>query len=109
MSTILRIWRGLTTPDKADDYETLLRETHFPAIAARGIPGFRRIELARRPEGALVEFRTLMWFDSMEAVKAYAGADYERAALAPRAETLLTQPDAFVAHFEVAASADGVA
>lgn len=105
--TILRIWRGRTTPEKADAYERLLQETHFPSIAARRIPGFRRIELARRPDGELVEFRTLMWFDSMEAVKAYAGPDFERAAISPAAQGLLTEPDAFVAHFELTASADG--
>jgi hypothetical protein len=49
--TILRIWRGFTTPEKADAYETLLRSSHFPNIAAKRIPGFRRIELVKRREG----------------------------------------------------------
>lgn len=106
--TILRIWRGFTTPEKADAYETLLRTTHFPNIAAKRIPGFRRIELVKRREGDRVEVRTLMWFDSLDAVKAYAGPDYERAVLAPTAEDLLTEPDAFVSHFEVAVGVDSL-
>ena len=105
--SILRIWRGFTTPEKAEAYIHLLRTTHFPNIAARRIPGFQRIELASRPDGDRVEVRTLMWFDSLEAVKAYAGPDFERAAISPAAQGLLTEPDALVAHFELTASADG--
>lgn len=106
--SILRIWRGFTTPEKAEAYVNLLRTTHFPNIATRRIPGFQRIELATRPDGDRVEVRTLMWFDSLEAVKAYAGPDYERAALAPTAEDLLTEPDLTVAHFTLQAEADAL-
>ena len=106
--TILRIWRGFTTPDKAIAYEALLRTRHFAAIAAKRIPGFRRIELLKRTVGDRVEFRTIMWFDDLEAVKAYAGPDHERAAIAPGAEDLLTEPDTFVAHFELALGVDAL-
>ena len=103
--TIVRVWQGQTTADKADDYEQLLRNVHFPRIAARRIPGFQRIELHRRTLADGVEFMTVMWFDSMAAVQAYAGPDVERAAIAPEAESLLTAPDRFVRHFELATSA----
>lgn len=104
---ILRIWRGFTTPEKADSYEDLLRTVHFPRLATRAIPGFRRIELVRRTDGNRVEFRTLMWFDDLASVSAYAGPDISRAALAPGAEDLLTEPDPFVAHFEIPLAVDG--
>jgi hypothetical protein len=47
-----RIWHGWTTPGNADPYEALLRSTIFPGIVGRKVPGFRRIELLRRPLGA---------------------------------------------------------
>jgi hypothetical protein len=48
-----RVWRGWTTPEQADAYEHLLRDEIFPAILAKQIPGFRRIELFRRPAEAM--------------------------------------------------------
>jgi len=101
---ILRLWRGATLPHLADEYEQLLRERHFPAIAARDIPGFREIDFVRRRLGDRVEVATLMWFDSLENVRAYAGPDVSHAAIAPGAEALLTEPDRFVSHFDVALS-----
>lgn len=70
---ILRVWRGWTVADRADVYEALLRETVFPSILARDMPGFRRIALYRRPLDAEVEFMTVMAFDSAEAVAAFMG------------------------------------
>jgi heme-degrading monooxygenase HmoA len=52
----------------------LLKTEIFPGILARHIAGFRRIELLRTSVGGEVEFATVMWFDSMDAVKAFAGA-----------------------------------
>jgi antibiotic biosynthesis monooxygenase (ABM) superfamily enzyme len=105
MSTLLRIWRGRTSPAKAVEYERLLRETHLPSIAARAIPGFQRIELHRRSLGDQVEFVTVMWFDSLDAVIAYAGPDYQRAAISERARALLDDPDEHVDHYEFCAAA----
>ena len=98
---ICRIWHGWTTPDRADDYEHLLRSEIFVGIAERGIPGFRRIDLLRRAEAASVEFVTLMWFDSLDAVRAFAGVDYEAAVVPPAARALLSRFDARSAHYEV--------
>jgi len=47
---ITRTWRGWTTPSNADAYETLLRETILPGIAARGIDGYHGAHLLRRHE-----------------------------------------------------------
>lgn len=105
MNTVLRLWRGRTRPAKAIEYEKLMRETHLPSIAARAIPGFRRIELHKRELGDQVEFVTVMWFDSLDAVVAYAGPDYQRAAISERARELLDDPDQHVDHYEFCASA----
>jgi len=54
---ISRVWCGWTTPQNADAYEALLKTQIFPGIIERKIPGFRRIELLRRPDEDEVEFR----------------------------------------------------
>ena len=83
---IARIWHGWTSPQNADLYEGLLKSEIFPGIVARKIAGFRRIELLRAAAGDDVEFVTVMWFDSMEAIEAFAGADYETAVVPPKAQ-----------------------
>ena len=80
---ICRIWHGWTSPANADAYERLLRTEIFHTIAARGIRGYQGIELLRRPAGDSVEFVTLMWFESLDAVRAFAGPDYEVAVVPP--------------------------
>jgi heme-degrading monooxygenase HmoA len=98
---ICRVWHGWTIPENADAYERLLRSEIFRGIAERGIRGYRGIELLRRVAGDFVEFVTLMWFDSVEAVRAFAGADYEVAVVPPEARALLDRFDARSAHYEV--------
>jgi antibiotic biosynthesis monooxygenase (ABM) superfamily enzyme len=98
---ICRVWHGWTTPENAGAYEQLLRSEIFRAIAERGIPGYRGIELLRRIAGDSVEFVTLMWFDSVETVRKFAGADYEVAVVPAEARALLERFDARSAHYEV--------
>lgn len=98
---IIRLWHGWTTPANADAYERLLEEEIFRGIARRAIAGYRGIELLRRAAGGEVEFVTLMRFDSLEAVRAFAGQDYEVAVVPPSARRLLSRFDARSAHFEL--------
>lgn len=101
---ISRIWHGWTTPANADVYEELLRTEIFPGIIARRVPGFRGIQLLRRPPAdGSVEFVTEMWFDSLEAVRAFAGDDYETAVVPVKARSVLARFDARSAHYEVRA------
>lgn len=97
---IYRIWHGWTTPANADAYERLLREEIFVGIGARRIAGFEGIELLRRDLGGEVEFVTLMRFASLDAVRAFAGDDYERAVVPPAARALLARFDERSAHYE---------
>jgi heme-degrading monooxygenase HmoA len=98
---ICRIWHGWTTPENGDSYERLLRTEIFRGIAKRAIPGYRGIELLRRMERESVEFVTLMWFESLEDVRAFAGPDYEVAVVPAAARALLQRFDQRSAHFEV--------
>jgi antibiotic biosynthesis monooxygenase (ABM) superfamily enzyme len=79
----------------------LLREEIFEGIARRSIPGYRGIELFRRQDGSEVEFVTLMRFDSIEAVQAFAGEDYETAVVPAAARALLNRFDGRSAHYQL--------
>ena len=98
---IKRIWHGWTTRENADRYEALLREEIFTGIAARGIDGYRGIELLRREGGDEIEFVTIMSFDSMDAVAEFAGDDPEAAYVPPKARAVLSRFDERSRHYEV--------
>ena len=98
---ISRIWHGYTDPHNADAYEALLREEIFTGIEGREIRGFREIQLLRRDVGAEVEFITVMWFDSLDAVREFAGDDYEASVVPPAAQALLVRYDGRSQHYEV--------
>jgi len=103
MNMISRVWHGWTTPANADAYESLLKSEIFAGIRNRQIPGYRGIHLLRRNLGDEVEFVTVMWFDSMEAVRAFAGEDFEVAVVPQQARALLARFDERSQHYEVKA------
>ncbi len=98
---ITRLWRGWTAADKADAYERFLLDDLFPSM--RGIPGFAGANLLRRREGSEVGFVTLTRFDSLDAVRAFAGDDYEVPVLEPQALALLSHYDERASHYETTA------
>ena len=98
---ICRIWHGWTSRQNADAYEQLLKSEIFQGIAGRRISGYRGIELLRRETPSLTEFVTIMKFDSLDAVRAFAGPDYEVAVVPPPARALLERYDTRSAHYEI--------
>lgn len=98
---ICRLWRGWTSPANAGAYEAVVRGEVIPGIEARAIPGFRRIDLMRRALGDEVEFQTLMWFDSLDSIRAFIGEDYAVSHVPAAARALLSRFDDRAAHFEV--------
>jgi antibiotic biosynthesis monooxygenase (ABM) superfamily enzyme len=97
-----RIWHGWTIPQNADEYERLLKEEILSGIADRKVPGYKGIQLFRRPlDNDEVEFVTIMWFDSWDAVKQFAGEDYERAYVPPAAREVLARFDELSQHYEI--------
>ena len=98
---ISRIWHGWTTPANADAYETLLKEEIFAGIAGREIPGYRGIQLLRREARDEVEFVTIMRFETLDAVRNFAGIDLEAAVVPPRARALLARFDERSQHYEI--------
>ena len=100
---ISRIWHGWTTPENADAYETLVKNEVFNIIKDKGITGYRGINLLRRELENEIEFITIMWFDSLDAVREFAGEDYETSFVPPQAQALLSRFDTRSQHYEVKA------
>src|SRR5437763_10046877 len=98
---IARIWRGWTKRADAEAYEQMLRGEIFPSIAARKISGYRDAELFISESGDEVEFVTLLRFDSMDAVKEFAGADASKPVIYPKAEALIARMES-ARHYRIA-------
>ena len=98
---ICRLWRGWTTPENADAYEAIVRGQVIQGIEARAIPGFLHIDLMRRNLGDEVEFQTLMWFDSLDSIRAFIGEDYAVSHVPVEARAVLKRFDERAAHYEV--------
>jgi antibiotic biosynthesis monooxygenase (ABM) superfamily enzyme len=97
---IARLWHGWTSRENAAPYERFLREHMFPSM--QSVPGFLGAELLRRDDGDEIAFVTITRFESYDAVRAFAGDDYERAVVEPDARALLSRRDESSEHFEVA-------
>lgn len=98
---ICRLWHGWTLQENADAYETFLRDVGFASIAKKNIEGYKGIQLLRRQHPAETEFITLMWFETIEDIKRYAGEDYEKAAVLDRAKEVLSHYDSHSQHYEI--------
>jgi antibiotic biosynthesis monooxygenase (ABM) superfamily enzyme len=98
---IARIWHGWTKRVDAKTYESMLRDEIFPSIAARSIKGYRGAELFVRDDDDEVEFVTLLRFDSIDAVKEFAGSDETKPVIFPGIGKLLTQMES-AQHYRIA-------
>lgn len=98
---IARIWHGWTTKENADVYEKLLYEEVFPSIEHKNVPGYRKISLLKRELKNEIEFITIMCFDSIEAVKEFAGKDFERSYVPEKARQVLLRHDERSQHYEI--------
>ncbi len=98
---ISRIWHGYTTFENADSYENLLKEEIFTGIKNRNIKGYKGIQLLRRNLDNETEFITIMWFESLDSVRTFAGEDYEKAVVPEKAQKLLSRYDPRSQHYEV--------
>jgi antibiotic biosynthesis monooxygenase (ABM) superfamily enzyme len=96
---IARLWHGWTAPENADAYEEFLRTKMFPSIHA--VPGYLGADFLRRKDSDEIAFVTITRFESVEAVQAFAGEDYERAVVESEARELLSRFDERSEHYEI--------
>ena len=99
---IARVWHGWTKPEDADGYESHLKPELLPGLS--NVKGFLGSHLLRRSVGEEVEFITIIFWDSLDAVRAVAGTDYETAVIPEERRRYLKRFDAKAAHYEVASS-----
>jgi heme-degrading monooxygenase HmoA len=96
---IARVWRGWTAVGDADAYERFLRAELFPGVAR--LEGFGGAHILRRPApDGEVEFVTVTLFASLDAVRAFAGEDYETPVIEPEAKRLLSRYEDRAAHYD---------
>ena len=96
---IARVWTGAVRTEDADVYADYIRATGFTEYAET--PGNRGAWMLRRDEGGQTTFITLSYWESREAIKAFAGEDIEEAVLYPEDERYLIDGESSVTHYEV--------
>ncbi len=97
---IERVWHGWIAPDRADAYQRFLEQDFLPE--AHKIAGYLGARVLRREAGDEIEFMTITRFASIEAIRAFAGEEAERAHVAPRALALLSRWNERAVHYELA-------
>jgi heme-degrading monooxygenase HmoA len=97
------MWRGWTRAAQADRYERHYRSEVMDTL--RQVPGFLGARLLRRTVGEETEFVSLTFFDDLDAVRGFAGPDYETAVVAGEAREVLIRFDERVGHYETAVDA----
>jgi heme-degrading monooxygenase HmoA len=96
---IMRTWRGAVRPEDAQEY--LDHQARTGVREYREIPGNLGVLVIRRDQGELIEVTTVSLWTSMDAVKAFAGEEPERAKFYPGDDALLAEADNHADHYEV--------
>lgn len=96
---IARTWHGRVPAAQADAYHAYLLRTGLGDYAST--PGNRGVQVLRRTEGEITHFLLITLWDSLDAIRAFAGPDYERARYYPEDDDYLLEREPFVTHYEV--------
>lgn len=98
-TVIARIWRGRTLASRADEYQAYLNASGITRV--RATPGNLGVTVLRRTEGEKTEFLVMSIWESIDAVKSFAGADYQKAVILPRDREYLLEVEPNVLHYEI--------
>src|SRR5437016_2116398 len=96
---IARIRRGITLKEKSDDYLAYLHETGLKDYAKTS--GNRGVTVLRREQGEHCDIMLISLWESMEAVRAFAGENPERSVYYPEDDQFLLQMEPLVRHYDV--------
>ena len=97
---IARIWRGVADRSaNADAYERHVTQKVLPSLSA--IPGHRGARVLRRSVAGRIEFLVITFWDSIDAIRKFAGDSPESAVVEPEARAVLSEYDDFVRHYEI--------
>ena len=98
---VARVWRGYTKPEHADAYESMLKPELLPGLSR--VAGYKGSYLLRRTVGDEVEFVTIIIWESLDAIRAVAGPDVERAVIPEERRQYLARYDDKASHFDIVA------
>ena len=98
---IARSWHGRVPTTKAEAYHAYLLRTGLPDYAAT--PGNRGVQVLRRTEGGVTHFLLITLWDSLEAIRRFAGDDYTKARYYPEDDEYLLEREPAVVHYDVLA------
>jgi heme-degrading monooxygenase HmoA len=98
-TVIARMWKGWAPVEQADAYDRHYRSEVRERLEE--VPGFVEARLLRRTVDGEVELVSLTLWEDLDAVRAFAGSDYETAVVAPAARQVLTRYDPTVTHYDV--------
>ena len=102
---IARAWQGAVNRADAEEYAQYINDTGFAEYGRT--PGNRGAWMLRRDDGERTEFITLSMWESVDAIRAFAGDDIEAAVLYPEDERFLIDGESTVTHYEVLSTPDG--
>ena len=102
---IARLWRGIAgTQADAAAYHHHVTKSVLPSLTT--MPGHRGAKVLRREDGGRIEFLVITLWESMDAIRKFAGDEPECAVVEPEARAVLVEYDDFVHHYEIAYDAD---
>jgi len=96
---IARVWKGWTRHEDAAAYEKLLQEVVYPGLQT--ITGYVGGYILRQDKADESEFVAINLFNSLEAVRAFAGPEYEVPVFEPEARSLLSRVEPIARHYDV--------
>ena len=99
--TIARVWRGWAEGDNAPAFEAMITDRVLPGIRNSGLKGLLSLTLLKRKDGQETEYQTILVFEDLASIKAFAGDDAEKAHLDPAGLQLLSRHDERVRHYEI--------
>lgn len=100
-SKIIRTWKGWTTLENASAYESMLVNEVFPTVKKNGVTGLEKVSISTKTKMDEVEFFLTLQFDSLDAVKLFAGENYKYAYIPENAKRVLKRYDKTAEHYEL--------
>ena len=98
---IIRTWKGWTTLENAPIYEDILINEVFPTVKKNGVEGLEKVSISIKHNPNDVEFFLVLQFDSLDAIKIFAGEDYKKAYIPENAKRVLLRYDLEAEHYEL--------
>ena len=100
-SKIIRTWRGWTTLKNAPIYEKMLINEVIPTLKRNGITGLEKVSISTKNNMDEILFFITLQFESLDAVKSFAGEDYKHAYIPENSKRVLKRYDKTAEHYEL--------